>query len=124
MSTSVLVEGHSISCTAVLQEMVGVVTCPKLCQIAKEKLLWQFQCSVQEYRSKISKILNFHPIDLKFEEHMYLRSLNSTTIFLEVHIGQKANIGRISKIVNFRPIHLKFEEDLHIWSLNSTTNYC
>ena len=48
MSTSVLVEGHSISGTAVLQEMVGVVTRPRLCQIAKEQLLWQFQCSVQE----------------------------------------------------------------------------
>ena len=32
MSTSVLVEGHSISGTAVLQEMVGVVTCLRLCQ--------------------------------------------------------------------------------------------
>ena len=53
MSTSVLVEGHSISGTAVLQEKVRVVTRPRLCQIAKEKLLWQFQCSVQEYGSKI-----------------------------------------------------------------------
>ena len=52
MSASVLAEGHSISSTAVLQEMVGVVTCLRLCQIAKEKLLWQFQCSVQEFGSK------------------------------------------------------------------------
>ena len=52
MSTSLLVEGHSISGTAVLQETVGVVTCPRLCQIAKEKLLLQFQCSAQELGSK------------------------------------------------------------------------
>ena len=55
MSTSVLVEGHSISGTVVLLEMVGVVTCLRLCQRAKEKLLWQFQCSVQEYGSKKNK---------------------------------------------------------------------
>ena len=44
-------------------------------------------------------------------------------IILEVHIGQKVNIGRISKIVNFHPIAVKFEEEFHIWSLNWTTNY-
>ena len=55
MSSSVLAEGHSIVGIAVLQEMVGVVTCPRLCQIAKEKPLWQFQCSVQEYGSKKKK---------------------------------------------------------------------
>ena len=27
---------------------------------------------------EISKILNFHPIDLKFEEDLYFTSLNST----------------------------------------------
>ena len=28
---------------------------------------------------EISKFLNFHPIDLKFEEHFHISSLNSTT---------------------------------------------
>ena len=28
---------------------------------------------------QMPKILNFNPIDLKFEEHMHIRSLNSTT---------------------------------------------
>ena len=70
------------------------------------------------------KILNFHPIDLKFEEDLYFRSRNSTCqLFFEININGKVNIGRISKIVNFHSIDLKFEEELHIWSLNSTTNY-
>ena len=72
---------------------------------------------------RISKIDHFHPIDFKFEEHLHIRSLNSTTNYFEVNIGQKVSIGRISKIVNFHPIDLKFEEDLYLWSLNSTTNY-
>ena len=73
----------------------------------------------------ISKILNFHPIDLKFEKDIYFRSLNLTTNYFgsPQYRGQKVNIVRISKIVNFHPIHLKFKEDLQIWSLNSTTNY-
>ena len=29
--------------------------------------------------SEISKVLNFHPIDLKFEEDIYFMSLNSTS---------------------------------------------
>ena len=66
----------------------------------------------------ISKIVNFYPIDLKFEEDLHIKSLNSTTnYFLGQHrpLGQhrsKVNRGRISKIVNFYPIDLKFEEDL------------
>ena len=31
---------------------------------------------------QISKILNFHPIDLKFEEHFHVMSLNSSTLIL------------------------------------------
>ena len=72
----------------------------------------------------MSKILNIHPIDLKFEEDLYFRSLNSMNRYF--FLGQRKPIGQhrpVSKIVNFHPIDLKFEEDLHIWSLNSTTNY-
>ena len=28
---------------------------------------------------QISKILNFNPINMKFEEHLHIRSINSTT---------------------------------------------
>ena len=63
----------------------------------------------------ISKILNFHPIDLKFEEDLVqVTEFNQPFIFEvnmdhEVHIGQNVNIGQISKNVNFHPIDLKFE---------------
>ena len=69
--------------------------------------------------------LDFHPIDLKFEEDLYFRSLNSTSeLFWRITWMKKVNnLGEISKFLNFHPIDLKFEEDLHIWSLNSTTNY-
>ena len=39
----------------------------------------------------ISKILNFHPIDLKFEEDLYFTSLNSSSqLFFEVSIDKKS----------------------------------
>ena len=68
-------------------------------------------------------MLDFHPIDLKFEDHLHISLLNSSTNYFDANIGQKFNISQISKIVNFHPIDLKFEQDFHIISLNTTTNY-
>ena len=75
---------------------------------------------------RISKIVNFHPIDLKFEEDLYFTSLNSTgKLFLSQHRpkGQQRpkvnNSSEISKILNFHPIDLKFEEYLYYRSMNS-----
>jgi len=70
---------------------------------------------------RFSKILKFHPIDLKFEQDLQIRSMNSTTYYVCGYHRQKVNIDRISKILNLNPINLKFEEHLHIRSLNSTT---
>ena len=71
-----------------------------------------------QHLSQISKIINFHPIDFKFEEDLHIRSGNSTTNYFGGHQGE------IPKIVNFHSIDLKFEDNyLHIRSLNSTTNY-
>ena len=64
--------------------------------------------------SQISKILNFHLIDLKFEDHLHIRLLNSPKYYFEV------NVRHISKIVNFQSIDLKFEEHFNIRSLNSS----
>ena len=70
---------------------------------------------------QISKIANFYVIDLKFEEDLHIRSLNSTTNYFWGQ--QRPKAGQISKFVNFHPIDLIFEKELHISSLNSTTNY-
>jgi len=43
---------------------------------------------------QISKIVNFYPIDLKFEEDLHFRSLNSTSNSFS---GQSVNIDLISK---------------------------
>ena len=71
------------------------------------------------------KFLNFHPIDLKFEEDLYFMSLNSTSqLFLRSkgqHRPKVNNLGEISKILSFHPIDLKFEEDLYFMSMNSTS---
>ena len=74
---------------------------------------------------RISKIANFHLIDLKFEEGLYFRSLYSTSqLFLRSTLVKRStNIGQISKIANFHLIDLKFEEGFHVRSLTSTTNY-
>ena len=87
-------------------------------------VIWPCDIAVTLLRSigRFSKILNFHPIDSKFEEDLHIKSLKSTTIF-QVNIGQMVNTGQISNIINFHPIDLKFEQDFHIKSLNSTTNY-
>ena len=93
-----------------------------------EFVIWKKQIVFEVKRSArpkvnnfggISKILNFHQNDLKFEEDLYFRSLNSEPIIFEINMDQKVNIGQISKIVNFHPIHLKFEEDLYFRALNS-----
>ena len=58
----------------------------------------------------ISKIVNFHPIDLKFEEDLDIKSLNSTTnYFWGQHRPKVNNLGAISIILNFLLIDLKFE---------------
>ena len=71
----------------------------------------------------ISKILNFHASDFKFEEDLHISLLNSTSIYFWGQHRPKVNKGRISKIVNLYLIDLKFSEELPIWTLNSTTNY-
>ena len=53
---------------------------------------------------RISKTVTFHLIHLKFEQHIYVFSLNSTTTTFKV------NRGRISKIFSFHPNDLKFED--------------
>ena len=102
----------------------------------KKPIVFEVKRSQGQHSPKVNnfgviyKILNFHPIDLKFEEDLYLRSLNSTSQFFLSSTWTKRstqakvnNEGEISKIVNFHPTDLKFEEDYRIWSLNSTTNY-
>ena len=42
---------------------------------------------------QISKIY-FNAIDLKLEEDLHIRSLNSNTYYFEVTTDQKANIGK------------------------------
>ena len=57
--------------------------------IRKKPIVFEFKRSKGQHRpkgnklAKISKILNFHPIDLKFEQDLYFRSLNSTTNYCE-----------------------------------------
>ena len=52
--------------------------------IRKKPIVFEVKRSKGQHRPKvnslgeISKILNFHPIDLKFEEDIYFMSLNST----------------------------------------------
>ena len=59
---------------------------------------------------RISKIINSHLIDLKFEEDLDIRSLNSTTNYFWGQHRPKVNnfYGAISKILHFHPIDLKF----------------
>ena len=53
--------------------------------IRKKSTVFEVKMSKGQHRpnvnnfGEISKILNFHPIDLKFEEDIYVGSLNSTT---------------------------------------------
>ena len=50
--------------------------------ISKKPIAFEVKTSKRQHRPKvnnwgeISKILNFHPIDLKFEEYLYIWSLN------------------------------------------------
>ena len=77
-----------------LHHMVEFVIC-------KKHIVFEVKRSTQakgQQLCQISKILNFHPIDLKFEQDLQIRSLNSTTNYFEVNIAQKATIGHISKI--------------------------
>ena len=75
----------------------------------------------------ISKIVNFHPIELKFKDHLHISLRNSNTNYFSDKHGPKGQFGsnwaKFSKILNFHSIELKFEEHLHIRSRNSTTNY-
>ena len=71
-------------------------------------LTQQGQPKIGQFLKIVSKIVNFHLIDLKLEEHFSIRSLNSTTYYFVVIIGQKVNIVQVSKIDNFHPIDLKF----------------
>ena len=62
---------------------------------------------------QISEILNFNPIKLKFEEHLHIRSMNSTTsYFWGKHWpkGQNRPKGQLFEILTFHPIELKFED--------------
>ena len=68
--------------------------------IRKKPIVFEVKRSKDQHRLKvnnlgeISKILNFHPIDLKFEEDLYFRSRNSNNqLFFKVNIDQKVNIG-------------------------------
>ena len=53
--------------------------------IRKNLIVFEVKRAKGQHRPKVnnfgefSKILDFHPIDLKFEENLYFRSLNSTT---------------------------------------------
>ena len=68
--------------------------------IRKKSVVFEIKRSKGQHRPKvnnlggISKILNFHPIDLKFEKDLYFRSLNSTNqLVYEVNMDQKVSIG-------------------------------
>ena len=77
----------------------------------------------------ISKIVIFHPIDLKFEQDLHVASLDWETNYLwdQKVKGQlevkllKPNF--IWKIVNFHLIDLITKQQFHITSLNWENNY-
>ena len=77
-----------------------------------------------------SKIVIFHPIDLKFEQDLHIASLNweSSYFWGQKVKGQlKVKLLKSSifnwKIVSLHPINLKVEQHLHNSSLNWETNY-
>ena len=74
---------------------------------------------------RISKIITFHPIDLKFEEDLYCRSLNSTTNYfwgqhrsnLSIFIRFTWNLKRSCTFGHLIQLPIIFEVKFVFWIL-------
>ena len=69
-----------------------------------------------EVKGQISKIVIFHPIDLKFEQDLFRPSLNwGTNYFWDQKVKGQLNVKLLKssistwKIINFHPIDLSFD---------------
>ena len=98
-------------------------------EVASTEKPIDFEVKVQRSSwGPISKIIIFHPIDLKFEQH-FCTVCHWTNYFWDQNVkGQlKVKVLKSSifnwKIVNLHPINLRVEKDLHSLSLNLESNY-